>query len=448
MNVSLQNIDKVSAMLTIKVEKADYQDQVDKSLKKFRQQAKVPGFRPGMVPMGLIKKMYGKNAKMEEVNKVVADKIFGYIKDEKLNVLGDPLPNEEKQRAYDFEVQDDFEFIFDLALAPQVNFEISKKDKIPYYMIEVSDEMVNRQIDTVRQRGGSYDKVDVYEEGDMIKGLLIELNVEKGISLADTVLLPKYMKNDEQKALFNKSKVGDVITINPFVAYDGSEIELSSFLKIEKETVKDHQGDFTFQITEITRFKMAELNQEVFDSVYEKGTVTTEEDFRAKTKANMVQQYVSDSKYKFALDVRSYMLKKNEKIEFPDTILKKVMKLNNKDKDDKFIDDNYADAIKNLTWSLIGEKLFETYNLKIEKSDIEEVAKEVTRAQFAQYGMNNIPDDMLNNYVQGMLKKEETANRFFDRAKDEKLSVALKDLITIEEKTISLEEFNAFFDKK
>ena len=178
MNVSLQNIDKVSALLTVKLEKADYQEKVDKSLKSFRQKAQIPGFRKGMVPMSLVKKMYGKSALAEEVNKLLSETVYKYIQDNKVNILGEPLPNEDKQQEIDFDTMEEFEFLFDIALAPEFKAEVSAKDKVDYYTIEVTDEMVDNQVKAYTQRNGKYDKVDVYEDNDMLKGLLAELDEE------------------------------------------------------------------------------------------------------------------------------------------------------------------------------------------------------------------------------------------------------------------------------
>ena len=240
MNVSLQNIDKVSALLTVKLEKADYQEKVDKSLKSFRQKAQIPGFRKGMVPMSLVKKMYGKSALAEEVNKLLSETVYKYIQDNKVNILGEPLPNEDKQQEIDFDTMEEFEFLFDIALAPEFKAEVSAKDKVDYYTIEVTDEMVDNQVKAYTQRNGKYDKVDVYEDNDMLKGLLAELdeegNTQRGwYSGGGAVMMPSYMKNDEQKAIFAGAKVNDVLVFNPNTAWDGNAAELSSLLKIDRK---------------------------------------------------------------------------------------------------------------------------------------------------------------------------------------------------------------------
>ncbi len=450
MNVSLQNIDKVSALLTVKVEKADYEAQVEKSLKKYRQQAKVPGFRPGMVPMSLVKKMYGKAVKAEEVNKLLSESVYGYIKDSKVNILGEPLPNEDKQTEINFDTQDEYEFLFDLALAPEFKVEAEKADKVPYYNIEVTEEMVNSQIDMYRQRGGEYVKVEEYQDGDMLKGMVGELDEngsvkEGGLQVEDVVLMPKYMKDEAQKALFNVAKPNAVIVFNPNKAYEGHETEIASFLKINKEEVPAFTGDFSFQITEVTRFMPGELNQEIFDMVFEKGTVTTEADFRAKMKELIASQYTADSDFKFLIDLRDAMVAKTGKLEFADALLKRLMLQNNQDKDAKYIEDNYDKNIQELTWHLIKEQLVQAVGIKVEQEDILAAAKEMTKAQFAQYGMLNVPEDLLNNYAQEMLKKKENIDNLVNRSVESKLSVALKEKVTLDPKPISMEDFNKMF---
>lgn len=450
MNVSLQNIDKVSALLTVKLEKADYEAQVENTLKKYRKQAKVPGFRPGMVPMGMIKKMYGKGVKAEEVNKILSEQVYAYIKDHKVNILGEPLPNEDKQPTVDFDTQEDYEFVFDLALAPEFNVEAAKSDKIPYYTIEVTDDMVNAQIDMYRQRGGKYEKVDTYQEKDMLKGTVAELDEngsvkEGGLQVEEVVLMPDYMKNDEQKVLFREAKVNDVLVFNPHKAYDGHATEIASLLKINKEEVPVFTGDFSFQVNEITRFVPGDLNQDVFDQVFEKGTVTNEADFRAKVKELVAAQYVADTDYKFLIDVRDAMVAKVGKLEFADALLKRLMQLNNKDKDEKYIEENYEKNIQELTWHLIKEQLVQQAGIKVEQEDILRAAQEMTKAQFAQYGMLNIPEDILNNYSQEMLKKKENIDNLVNRSIETKLTVALKEKVTLEPQSISVEDFNKMF---
>ena len=447
MNISYDNSSKVSGVLTVAMEKADYQERVDKTLKSYRKKANIPGFRQGQVPMGLIKKQFGVSVVADEVNKLLGEKIYDYIKENKIQMLGEPMPNEEKQEPVDFEKEENFEFVFDIAVAPEFKVELTEKDKIDFYNITVDDKLIDQQVEMFTSRAGQYEKVDSYEAKDMLKGNIAELDEkgntkENGITVDDAVMSPDYMKNDDQKALFKDAKVGDVITFNPSVAYDGNDVEISSMLKLKKEEVADLKSNFSYQVNEITRFKKAEVNQELFDQIYGEGAVKDEAGFRAKISEGLSMQLVNDSDYKFLLDVRAYLEKKVGKLEFADDLLKKIMLHSNKDKDQDYVDKNYEGSVKELAWHLIKEQIVSANNIKVEEADIKEAAKETTRQQFAQYGMTNIPEDILENYSKQMLEKKENIDGLVDRCVDVKLTAALKKVVKLNEKSITLEEFN------
>lgn len=451
MNVSFQNLDKVSGMLTVKIEKADYQEKVDKALKSMRQKAQMPGFRKGMVPMSMIKKMYFNSVMAEEVNKILSENLYSYIKDNNINMLGEPLPNEEKQAVIDFNTMEDFEFVFDIALAPEVNSTVDTSDKIDYYTIDVTDEMVKNQADAYAQRKGQHVKVDSFQDGDMIKGLIAELDEngntkEGGIQVENAVLMPSYMKNDDQKAIFNGAKVNDVLIFNPAVAYDNNEAEIASMLHIEKEAAAELKSNFSYQINEITRFESGALNQELFDEVYGEGVVTTEADFFAKIKEGIAQQFVADSDYRFMIDIRQHMIEKAGDVQFPDALLKRIMLLNNKERGEEFVEENYANSLKELIWHLIKEQMVKANDIKVDQEDVVKMAKDAVKAQFAQYGMLTVPEDVLNNYAQETLKKQDHVERLVNRVVEVKLAEALKAQVTLEPKTISLEDFNKLFE--
>ena len=448
MNISLQNIDKVNAQITAVVEPADYQEKVANAIKDFRKKANMPGFRRGMVPVGLIKKQFGKSILADELNKVLQDGLFGYIRDNKINMLGEPLPCEINNEV-DFVDGNSFTFKFDIALAPEFNVELSKDDKIAHYNIEVADDMVNRQVEIYRQRGGKYDKVDSYQDNDMIKGTITELDEngnakENGISAENVVMLPKYFKNDDQKALFNDAKVGDIIKFNPSVAYDNNANEISYILNVKSEEAENYKGDFNFQISEITRFIPGPLNQELFDAVYPGGEIKTEEEFKNKIKSAIAEQFAKDSDFKFMIDLRKHIEEKVGKLEFPDALLKRIMMASAKD--EKKVEENYDKSIEELTWHLIKEKLVEMTGVKVDDNDVKEMAKDVTRMQFAQYGMLNVPEEYLENSVKEMMKKRETVDNLIDRCIEMKLGAALKNMVTLEETSISAEDFNKMFE--
>ena len=451
MEITLQNVSEVKGMLTVKLAKADYEPKVEKALKTFRQKANIPGFRPGMVPMGLIKKQYGSAVKAEEINKMLQEAVYGYLKENKVDMLGEPLPNEDQQQAIDLDTQAEAVFLYDIALAPKFDATLTAEDTIPYYTIQISDEMVNNQVNMYTQRNGRYEKVEEYADNDMVKGLMCQLDengntVEGGIQAEDAVVLPKYMKNAAQTALFEGTKVGDVITINPREAYDGNEAELASLLKISKEEAANVNGNFSYQIGEITRYVPGDLNQEIFDLVYGEGAVSSEEEFRARVKEDLTKQFVPESDYKFLIDVREYVMSRIGELKFADDVLKRIMHINNPDKGEEYVNEHYANTIKELSWHLVKEQLVEKAGIKLEENDLMEQAKANVRAQFAQYGMTNVPEEMLANYAAETLKKKENVEGIVNRAIETRLAAALKQTVKLEEKSVSLDEFNKMFE--
>lgn len=416
-------------------------------MKTLRQRVNMPGFRKGMVPMGLIKKQYGTSVLLEEVDKLMQEKVGEYIRENKVNMLGAPLP---KENNANFETDENFEFSFDIALAPEFNLELSNNDTVDYYDIEVTDEMVDQQVKMYTQRTAKYDKVDEYQDKDMVKGLLAELDEngntkEGGVQVEGAVMMPSYMKNDDQKAIFNNAKVNTVLVFNPSVAFDNNEAELASLLKVQKEETANYKGNFSFQIEEITRMIPGDLNQELFDQVLGEGKAHNEEEFRAQVKETIAKQFVSDSDYKFLLDVRTFAMEKVGKLEFADDLMKRIMLENNKEKGEEFVAENYDKSLEELTWHLIKEKLVAANDIKVEQADITEMAKEATRAQFAQYGMLNVPEELLENYSKEMLKKRESVEALVNRCVEAKLSEVLKGQVTLNHKAISVEEFNKMF---
>ncbi|MBP7485866.1 MAG: trigger factor [Parabacteroides sp.] len=445
MNVSLKNIDAVSGIVKVEIVKADYADKVEKGLRNFRQKANVPGFRKGMVPMGMVKKMYGKSVLAEEVNKLVSEGLFGFIREKELNVLGEPLPNETEQKEINFDLQEDFEFCFDVALAPEINVELSKEDTLPYYQIAVTSEMVEKQIESYRANFGNYDKVEEVEEKDMVKGLVVELeNGEpkaNGLVVENAVIMPLYIKDAEEKAKFMGAKNNSVVVFNPSKAYDGTEAEIAAFLKVEKDQVASYTGDFSFEIAEITRHKEAELNEELFTRVFGEGVVSTAEEFTNKIKESLAEQFAPESDFKFLSDAKDLLVAKAGELAFPEAILKRFMLAQDERKTAESIDEDFPKVIEDLKFHLIKEKLVKENDLKVEEADITAFGKRVAKAQFAQYGMISVPEDVLDNYAKDMLKNKETLRNVIDRAVEEKLSSWLKEQVKLDVKEVSAEDF-------
>ncbi len=450
MNIVFENPDKINGLLTLIVEEADYKDAVEKELKTCRKRANVPGFRPGMVPMGMVKKMYGTSVKMDVINKFVGEQIYKYLGDNKIQMLGQPLPSE-KQEAQDLEKDSVFTFMFDIAVAPEFEVKLSGHDKVAYHTIKIDDDIVNRQIDMFASRTGSYVEADEYAENDILKGDLRELDaegntLEGGVTVSEASIMPNYSKDEDQKKIFEKAKPGDILTINPSKMY--GETELAAVLKIEKEDAANHTGNFSYQVTSISRFQKAAVDQKLFDSIFGAGECADEAAFRAKIAEGLKTQLQSDSDYKFLLDVREHIEKKVGKLTYPDALLKRIMLDNNKDKGEDFVEKNYEESIKQLTWHLIKEKLVAANEIKVEDQDIKDVAVEAARVQFAQYGMNNVPEEYLENYAQEMLKHRESVDGLVDRAIDIKLVGVLKGIVKLDEKEVTLDEFNKLMQEK
>jgi len=446
MNITFENPDKVNGLLTITIEKEDYQEAVDKTLKNYRKKAQVPGFRPGMVPMGMIKKQYGTAVKVDEVNHLLGDKLMAYIRDNKIQMLGEPLPSD-KQEPQDLEKDGPLTFIFDIAVAPEFKAELSDKDKIAYYSIKVDDKLVDEQVKMYAQQAGEFVKGDVFEGNDTLTGDLRQLDeqgntLEGGITVDSAMVMPAYIKEASQKTLFDGCKAGDIITFNPKKAYPDNDAEVAALLKKQKDDVKELTSDFSFQVTEIRHYQPAEVNQQLFDRVFGEGSCADEQAFRQKISEQLQAQLVQNSDYKFMLDVRAYMEKKVGKLEFPEALLKRVMLNNNKDKGEDFVEKNFEGSLKELAWHLIKEQLVTANEIKIEDADLKTIAKEAVRQQFAQYGMSNVPDDVLEQYADEQLKKREQVEGFVDRAIDVKLSEKLKTVVKLDEKNVTLEEFN------
>ena len=450
MNISFEIADKVNGLLTLTVEEADYQENVEKALKDFRKKANYPGFRPGMVPMGLIKKQYGASAKMDAINKLIGEQIYKYVQDNKIQMLGEPLQHE-GQEPQDLEKPAPYTFQFDIAVAPEFSIELNGHNKIDHYTITVDDALIDRQVDMFASRLGSFESVDSYEDNDMLKGDLRELDEkgntkEGGLTVEAASVMPNYIKNEAQKALFNGAKKGDIITMNPREAYENNA-ELAAFLKVKEAELGNYTGNFSYQITDIQRYKKHAVDQELFDRTFGEGEVKSEEAFRERIAEGLKEQLSVDADYKFIQDVRAYCEKKVGDLQFPDALLKRIMLNNNKERGEEFVEKNYANSLKELTWRLIKDKLVAAHNIKVDDKDVLEAAKETARVQFAQYGMNNVPDDYVENYAKEIMKKRENVDGLVDRASDIKLCEALKKVVKLNEKEITLDDFNKMMSK-
>lgn len=450
MNISRENIDELNAILTISVEKSDYEATVNDILKNLRKKAKMPGFRPGMVPAGLIKKMHGRAALAEEVNKIISNSLNDFIHSENINILGEPLPNEEKQEVIDWENQTDFNFVFDIAVAPSFEVKLDKHITIPYYNIATDDEMVSKQVDAYASRVGENKPVESAEVKDTVRGTFVQLDeagnvLEGGITAEKVVIALDVMKDEAIKASFLGKKAGDLVVFDPVKAYDNKH-EVGHMLNISHEEAESLTGNFNFAIEEILRFEKAELNQDLFTKTYgEESGITTEEEFRAKVKTELDENFTYSSDYKFFID-SSTVLKDSIQFDLPKAFLKRWIKATNKEMTEEQIDGDFDNFMLDLKWQLIKGKIVKDNDLKITEADVRAMAKEMAVVQFRQYGLSNVSEEHLENYADHMLKNEEERRKLVSKKQDDVILFTIKDKVTLDMKEITYDEFNKMLE--
>ena len=447
MNVTINKIDAVNATITVSLEEKDYQDKVKKTLREINMTRPEPGFRPGKVPAGLIQKKYGKAVKYDVVNKEVTDALYNYIKDNEIQVLGNPMPATKEE--FDLEAVD-FTFTFNVGIAPEIDTHVNKDLTVPYYTIEVSDEMVERQNEMYRNRFGAQVPGETVEPNALVKGVITELNEEGnvkegGILNENGIVSPQYFKNDDQRAAFMDKKLDDVVKFNPWVACGESVVELSSMLNIDKADAEEAKGEFNFEIKEIIVLRQAELNQEFFDNAVGKDKAHNEEEYKEALKAMIAQQLASDSNYRFSIDAKEAIEKAVGEIELPDAILKDYLMTQDEKFNAENIDEEYQKMRQDLVWQLIREAIAKQYQLKVEEQDILAVARMIAQSQFAQYGMTNLPDDVLDKYGRDIMNDPKSREHIVNQAVDMKLYHIIRENVTLEEKTVTVEQFNELF---
>lgn len=447
MKSTLNKTDEVNGTILIELEKADYQGKVDKSLNQFRQKADIPGFRQGKVPKSIIQKLYGKSVLIDEVNKIVTEEVGNFIRDNKLKILGEPLTDMSEGRQVDLDKDETYKFYFNIGLTPQFDIALNKDTEHTYYKVDLEEDLLDKQIDSYKQNYGTYLKVEEEAvETDLIKGTLTEVegdnDKENGKIIENAILMPSYLKDEAIKNKFVGAKVGDSVIFNPRVAYDNNEAEIASLLQTTKEDIKDINLDFRFDISEVTRYKEAELNQEMFDRILGEGAVATEEDFRSKVKENIEKQFKPNADHLFIHEMKDIIVEQMKDVKFPDEFLKRWLLESSEDRTKEQVEEDYPKILEDLKFHVVKQKIVEENEIKVEFKDIEALAIEVSRAQFAQYGMTNLPDDVLQNYSKSLLEKDETVQNLYEKATEDKIIDWLKENITINDKTVSSKEFN------
>ena len=448
MNITKKVVDDVNIVLSLDIEKADYAEAVEKQIKQVRKNAQMPGFRKGMVPASLIRKQYGMQITVDEVNKLINDSMYKYISENKLNVLGEPMVDE-SQEPVDFATAEKFTVNFALAIAPEFELTLDKKVKVPYYTIKVSDELVEQQIKGYQGQFGEFTKAEEACEDDVIKGDIAELGldgnlVEGGIVMEGATVYPKYMANDEEKAKFNGAKKFASVDFNPAAAYNNNAAEIASLLGKKKEEVEGITANFRFTITEINHREEAVLNEDLFTKVFG-DECKTEEQFKENIKNMIAGQLAQNSDYKFSVDARKVLCDQVGALKFPEESLKKWLLAKDEKRDAAKLDEEFPKMMEDLTWQLIEEKIVEKNDIKLSDDDMKAEARAMVQAQMAQYGMANIPEEYLAQYVESVLKDEKQRGQLRDSAITRRILAVVREQVALDSKEVTLDEFNALF---
>ncbi|MEA3316658.1 MAG: trigger factor [Bacteroidota bacterium] len=447
MNITRENIDELNAILKVEIVKNDYEEKVEKVLKDYKKKAKIDGFRPGKVPFGLIKKQYGTAVLVDEVNKLISESLTNYIKEEKLNILGEPLPNK-NQKTVDFDKDSDFEMLFDFAVAPELEIKLSKRDKLNFFDIQVNEELLNEQIENYTRKFGSFQSADVVTENEMIKGNLIQKGEgENLISVNDATISLEVMKDEDIKKTFVGKKIGDKVSFNIRKAYP-NDTELSALLKIDKEKAKDIDGDFEIDIKDVSKFVNSEVNQDLFDKAFGKDVIKSKEEFEDKLKAEIKEGIDKEAEYKLLLDAKAKFIKKFDP-KLPTEFLKRWLKETNDGKlTDEQIENEFTAFEEDLKWQLIKDRIIKDKEIKVEESEVLNSAKEIAQMQFKQYGMANLPEEHLENYAKEILKNKEESRKLYERVLEDKVLAFIRETIKVEDKEVTVDEFKKLLEKE
>ena len=452
MNITAKTIDNLNYVLLINIEKNDYSEKVDTALRDYRRKVNMPGFRTGKVPMGMVKKLYGKTIMVDEINKLISENLSKHIVDNKLNLLGEPLPSEKEQKEIDWDNQEDFEFAYDYAIAPEIKINLSKKNKITYYKIKIDDDMLKTYVDSYRARYGEYKVVDEVKENELIEGTFTEIKDEgEGLKVENAKILLSTLKDEKIKAKFVGKKPNGTITIDLKKALGNNQSELAALLNKKTEEIDNISDKFKIKIHKIKTFEKAELNQELFDKVYGKDIIKSEKEFITKVKEEISNNHIADCDYRFRFDAKDKLLSSLD-INLPDEFLKRWLLVSNQNSENKLnpeqIEKEYPLFADDLKWQLIKDTIVKEQNIKITDEQVTEAAKEFARYQFQQYGLGYVPDESLMQYVEELLKNDDEKRKLIDNEIDKAVVNWIRETVKLDEKEISYEDFNKLFEKK
>jgi len=449
MNITRENIDDLNAVLKVRIDKTDYEEKVETVLKDYRKKATIKGFRPGMVPIGLIKKMYGRAVQIDEINKVVTENIQKYITDEKLEILGDPLPKADEQDRIDFDTQEDFTFSFEIGLTPPIELKLSKKNKVNQYEIIIDEKMRNEYLENYTRRFGELRKADQTEEKDVVKGKIEAIDNDgnvrpEGPSVEDTSLGIDIIKDKNIKKEFIGKSIGDSIDFDLKKAYP-NDTEIAGILHKKKEEIENLEGNYRFTVNDISRFYPAALGKELFDRIFGEGVVNSEEEFMKRIEEEITINLRRESDFKLLMDIKALAMEKTD-FQLPEEFLKRwLLRVNEKSTEEQ-IGKEFDSFRKDLKWQLIRNKIARNNEVKISDEELQMEAEKITRYQFQQYGLFYATDEQIANYAKETLKRDEDAKRIADKILEEKAIILMKELVKLENKSVTIEEFNKLFE--
>ncbi|MGZ4001642.1 MAG: trigger factor [Mucilaginibacter sp.] len=444
MNISQEKIDNLNAVVTINIKPEDYTPRVDKAIKDHAKKAKIPGFRPGMVPPSHIKKMYGKSILVDEVNNLLSDTLNNYLNEQQLEVLGQPLPKMDDTKEYNWDFADDFEFNYEVGLAPAFDVNFSSKDKVTQYVIKADKDTLDARITNIRKSYGKMTNPDVSADGDVLYADLVQLSpdgsvFDEGISNTTSVRLEQVQDAKIKKSLIGLKK-GDEVTLDIQKAYDHDAVRIAAILKIDEDTAAEVKSNFRLTVKNVNRLEESDLNQEFFDKLFGEGKVTTEEGFREEITNEVEAMFAQDADrklqndlYKLAIDKATFQL--------PDEFLKRWLKVTNDKLSEEELAGGYDDFAKNLKWTLIENKIIKDNKIEIKYEEVFQAAKARLDAQFRMYSPQPLSDEQLGQYTVQYLQNKDEANKIFEEVKALKVLDYLKSIVTLDQKEISDKKF-------
>ncbi len=456
MNVTLQKSDAVTAKITVEITPDDYKAKVDEELKKIGRTHQIPGFRKGHVNIVDLRRRFGRQVTSDVINDVVFKGVTDYIRENKINVLGEPMPVEVYDlKNVDLNNGEEFKFEYLIALAPELDIDLNKDITIPYYSINVTDEMINEQDQAFRKRFGSQQPGDTVEPDALVKGPIQQLNADGSVKEGDDaiqvisgILGPQFFTNKEEAEKFIGKHVDDKVVFNPWVATGGNATELASMLQIDKDRVEETNCDFVMTISEIIVVRVAELNQDFYDNVFGKDRLHSEEEYRNEVKNMIAGELSGNSEMVFRNDARKVLLDKYGNMELPDEMLKRWLITRNADLNESNIDETYNNMKEDLKWQLIKEKISQNAGIEIKEEDLLEFAKGMAARQLAQYGMTNLDMETVTGFAKRILGDKEWRPRIVEQVGDQKLFNAIREKVTVEDKPLSLDEFKEMITKQ